>query len=126
MKFFLAIDGLTAEEDNATLEALLRATLAGLVDFSRIILMRTASDFDREAPGETAYDNLFTNKGGFLPSIVNIYIAGSAIVSGILSGWDTTFDAGIPGMFDMPYLYVIEFASNILKLPITLAMCSVL
>jgi purine nucleoside permease len=97
MKISFSIDGLTAEEDNATLEALLRATLASLVDFSRIILMRTASDFDREAPGETAYDNLFTNKGGFLPSLANIYIAGSAIISGILTGWDTVFDAGVPG-----------------------------
>lgn len=38
----------TAQEDNATLEVLLRAALAGLVDFSRIIVMRTASDFDRQ------------------------------------------------------------------------------
>lgn len=38
----------TAQEDNATLEAMLRAAVNKLVDFSRIIVMRTASDFDRE------------------------------------------------------------------------------
>lgn len=42
----------TAQEDNATLEALLRGAIANLTDFSRIIVMRTASDFDRPYAGE--------------------------------------------------------------------------
>jgi purine nucleoside permease len=41
----------TAEEDNATFEAMIRAHKAGRVDFARVILMRTASDFDRAPPG---------------------------------------------------------------------------
>ena len=48
----------TAQEDNATLEALLRGAAAKLVDFSRIIIMRTASDFDRPYPGESVLQNL--------------------------------------------------------------------
>jgi len=90
------IYGYTAEEDNATLEALLRAALAGLVDFSRIIVMRSGSDFDRPPPGLTAYDNLFTNVGAFLPSLANLYNVGSKIIAGVISEWDSTFDAGIP------------------------------
>ena len=42
---------LTAQEDNGSLEAMVRADKAGLMDFSRVILMRTASDFDRAPPG---------------------------------------------------------------------------
>ena len=42
----------TAQEDTATLEALLRGAIANLTDFSRIIIMRTASDFDRPYAGE--------------------------------------------------------------------------
>jgi purine nucleoside permease len=38
----------TAQEDNATLEVLVRAAAAGLVDYARAIIMRTASDFDRQ------------------------------------------------------------------------------
>jgi purine nucleoside permease len=87
---------MTAEEDNATLEALLRATLAGLVDFSRIIVMRSGSDFDRPPPGMSAYDNLFSDAGGFEPSLINLYNVGSLIAQGIVDGWDTTFEAGIP------------------------------
>ena len=52
----------TAQEDTATLEALLRGAIANLTDFSRIIIMRTASDFDRPYAGEVrspAFRNLF-------------------------------------------------------------------
>jgi purine nucleoside permease len=75
---------------------MLRATLAGLVDFSRIIVMRSGSDFDRQPPGLTAYDNLFTDVGAFLPSLANLYNVGVLIVEGIISNWDSTFEAGIP------------------------------
>jgi purine nucleoside permease len=37
-----------AQEDNATLEVLVRAAAVGLVDYSRALVMRTASDFDRQ------------------------------------------------------------------------------
>lgn len=60
---------MTAQEDNATLEVLLRAALHKLVDFSRIILMRTASDFDRPWPGLSPYDNLVVVEQGNLPPI---------------------------------------------------------
>ena len=86
----------TAQEDNGTLEVLLRAAKAGLVDFARAIVMRTASDFDRPYPGEAATTNLFwANQGGFEPSIQNIYIAGVKVVRGILDHWDSTFKAGV-------------------------------
>ena len=52
----------TAQEDTATLEALLRGAIANLTDFSRIIIMRTASDFDRPYAGEVcslAFPSLF-------------------------------------------------------------------
>jgi len=86
----------TAQEDNATLEALLRGAVTNLVDFSRIIIMRTASDFDRSYSIETDIFNLlFAEPGGFDPSIRNIYLAGVKVVEGILDGWDRTFKKGI-------------------------------
>ncbi|KAE9398870.1 NUP-domain-containing protein [Gymnopus androsaceus JB14] len=83
------------QEDNATLEALLRATLVGLVDFSRIIVMRTASDFDREYNGETAAANLFGEHPAFRPSVMNLYLAGVKVIEGILNGWKEQFEQGI-------------------------------
>ena len=86
----------TAQEDNATLEALLRGALNNLTDFSRIIVMRTASDFDRPFAGEADTENLlYANQGGFDPAIANIYLAGVKVVEGILQGWETTFFKGV-------------------------------
>ena len=86
----------TAQEDNASLEALVRTSAANLTDFSRIIVMRTASDFDRPFPGESVLDNLFyATQGGFEPAIKNIYLAGIRVVTGIINGWDEVFEAGV-------------------------------
>lgn len=87
---------MTAQEDNATLEAMLRAAVVGTIDFARIILMRTASDFDRPYPGTSVEFNLFySDQGGFVPAIANIYLAGTPVIKGILSGWQKTFLAGV-------------------------------
>jgi purine nucleoside permease len=86
----------TAQEDNATLEAMIRGAAAGLVDFSRIIIMRTASDMDRPYPGQAATTNLFwSNQGAFEPAVQNIYLAGVKVVEGIIGAWDTTFEKGV-------------------------------
>ena len=92
----------TAQEDNATLESLLRGALLNRTDFSRIIVMRTASDFDRPYIGESdsvadanTFNLFYANQGGFEPALKNIYLAGVKIVEGILNDWDNTFKKGI-------------------------------
>ena len=47
----------TQMEDNATLTALRRGADAGRLDFDRVAVLRTASNFDREPPGKTARSN---------------------------------------------------------------------
>ena len=87
---------MTAQEDNAILESLLRGALAERVDFSRIILMRTAANFDRPPPGITASQELlYIQQGGFGISLENIYIAGIKIVDDIMKNWDTVYKNGI-------------------------------
>ncbi|KAI4174205.1 MAG: hypothetical protein LQ346_008266 [Caloplaca aetnensis] len=87
----------TAQEDNATLEALLRGAVYNLTDFARVIVLRTASDFDRPYAGEPGTVNLFyANQGGFEPAVRNIYLAGVKVVQGILAQWETTFAKGVP------------------------------
>lgn len=54
----------TAQEDNATMESLLRGAAAHLVDFARIIVMRTASDFDRPYPGQSDLQGLLYEDPG--------------------------------------------------------------
>lgn len=87
---------MTAQEDNATLEVLLRAAIEGLVDFARIIVMRTGSDFDRPPADSSVYDHLLINdQDGFGIAIENIYYAGVEIVKGVLDGWNCTFKDGV-------------------------------
>lgn len=86
----------TAQEDNATGEVLLRAALAKLVDFSRLIVMRTGSDFDRPPLGESDLQNLvYVNQNAFEPSLQNIYLAGREVIKGITGGWKQTFERGV-------------------------------
>ena len=85
----------TQQEDNGTLGALMRGALTDRVDFSRIIIMRTASDFDRPFDGQSAAANLFVGAPGFVPSITNIHLAGVKVVQGIVAGWKETFEKGV-------------------------------
>lgn len=86
----------TAQEDSAMLEVFLRGAKAGLVDFGRIIVMRTAANFDRPPPDLSPYIEFFyRSSGGFGPSVANLALAGKPIVDGIVKGWNSEYKAGI-------------------------------
>ncbi len=85
----------TQMEDNATLTALKRGADAGLLQFDRIALLRTASNFDREPPGQDVGVSLSAKSGGFLPSIHNAYRVGHALTADILGRWDA-WSSGVP------------------------------
>lgn len=87
----------TAQEDNASLEAITRLDKAGLADFNRVILMRTISDLTRPPPSKSN-DTVgwFNNpeNGGASASYANLVIAGVPIVSDILQNWDDVYYSG--------------------------------
>ncbi|KAI0635324.1 purine nucleoside permease [Trametes polyzona] len=85
----------TQQEDNAILEALVRGARARLVDFSRVVLMRTASDFDRPHPGQSAAANLYLMSPGYAIAIRNIPAAGVPVVAGIVEHWEARFERGV-------------------------------
>ncbi len=78
----------TQQEDNATLNALTRGAQAGLMDLSRVAVLRTASNFDRPHPGQTAFESLSGNSGGFGPAIANLFLAGGPFVSDVVKHWE--------------------------------------
>ena len=82
----------TQQEDNATLTALQRGADMGRLDFSRVALLRAASNFDQEYPGETPAESLASNSGGFVPSVVNAWRVGSKLTNEILDNWDAWKD----------------------------------
>ena len=74
---------------------MIRAALLGLVDFARIVLMRTGSDFDRPPPGVDPIFHLTkAPQGGFLPAIQNILLAGRPFVDDVVKNWHT-YEGGI-------------------------------
>ncbi|KAK6510785.1 hypothetical protein TWF506_009881 [Arthrobotrys conoides] len=86
----------TQQEDNASLAVLVRAAAADLVDFGRVIILRTASDFDRAPPGvDELYHLLQAPQGGFAGAIANIYVAGVRFVNEIVTQWDGMYRVGI-------------------------------
>ncbi|QZO05287.1 purine nucleoside permease [Agrobacterium vitis] len=79
----------TQMEDNATLTALKRASEASRLDFNRILVLRTASNFDREPFGRTAIESLTSKSGGFMPSVTNAYKVGSRFADTVIDNWKT-------------------------------------
>lgn len=77
----------TQMEDNATMTALARADAAGRLDLSRVAVLRTASNFDRPAPGQSAIDSLRADSGGFGPATENAFRVGDALASEIIANW---------------------------------------
>ncbi|KAF7543874.1 hypothetical protein G7Z17_g10387 [Cylindrodendrum hubeiense] len=87
---------MSAQEDNATLEVLIRAAIEKLLDFGRVIVLRTGSNFDRPPPGRSDLEHLTdAQQNGFSIAIDNIFLAGSLIIKGIIEDWDCTFREGI-------------------------------
>jgi purine nucleoside permease len=85
----------TQMEDNASLTALRRGADAGLLNFERIALLRTASNFDREAPGKSPAESLAATSGGFGPSTANAYRVGAKLADDVIANWDA-WQKGVP------------------------------
>lgn len=101
----------TQQEDNASLEALIRAAMYGLVDFSRIVVMRTASDFTYSndyAGNKTVefFDDVY--QGGITASVVNLVYASKPFISDILDNFEL-YDSGIYG----PDNYIGDFFNSL-------------
>ncbi|MBB2177367.1 purine nucleoside permease [Gluconacetobacter johannae] len=83
----------TAEEDVGFMQALSLQAQAGRVDLNRVLLLRTASNFDMPPPGQTAADLLKSEASeggysGYLPSVVAAYQVGSVVVRELSRNWD--------------------------------------
>ena len=85
----------TQQEDNATIESLNRGAAAGRLDMARIAILRTASNFDRPHPMQSAYDSLKARSGGYPASTANLFNVGSIVVNDIVSRWER-WKGGVP------------------------------
>jgi purine nucleoside permease len=90
----------TAMEDTGTLQSLSWLARTGKVDLQRVMVLRTASNFDQQRPGITAPESLAETKVGsytaYLPSLDAAHRVGSVVVRELVRGWSRWRDR-IPG-----------------------------
>jgi purine nucleoside permease len=87
----------TAMEDTGTMQALTFLDAAGRADKRRVLVLRTASNFDQQRDGITAAESLAETKIGsyigYLPALDAAHRVGSAVVQALVRGWAKYRDA---------------------------------
>ena len=82
----------TAMEDTGTLQALTFLDKAVRVDRNRVLVLRTASNFDQQRPGITAAESLAETKigqyGAYIPALEAAWRVGRTVVAKLTSHWD--------------------------------------
>ena len=93
-KYFTRGEGnfmVTAMEDTGTLQALTLLDHAGRADLQRVLVLRTVSNYDREAPGATAAESLKQladgNYAAFNESLEAAERVGDNVVRDIVEHW---------------------------------------
>jgi purine nucleoside permease len=86
-------------EDTGTLQSLTFLAQAGRVDFNRVLVLRTVSNYDREPPGTNAADSLKSMVGGnysaYFPALEAAELVGDKVVRELITHWAED-EAAIP------------------------------
>jgi purine nucleoside permease len=80
-----------AMEDSGTMQALTFLSQAGKADLQRVLVLRTVSNYDREAPGVAAAESLqemvSRNYSAYLPALEAAQTVGDKVVRDIVEHW---------------------------------------
>ncbi len=81
----------SAMEDTGTLQSLQFLAAAGKTDWSRVLVLRTVSNYDQQPRGMSAADSLAHQRVGtysaYLPSLEAAYTVGHVVVNELLTHW---------------------------------------
>src|SRR6516165_10343164 len=82
---------IAAMEDSGTMQALTFLANAGRADLARVLVLRTVSNYDREAPGSTPAESLkglvFGNYSAYMPALESAQIVGDKVVRYLVEHW---------------------------------------
>ena len=82
---------IAAMEDTGTMQALTFLASAGRVDLQRVLVLRTVSNYDREAPGSTPADSLkglvMGNYSAYMPALEAAQTVGAKVVHYLVEHW---------------------------------------
>ena len=87
---------MTEMEDSAFMGAIRRLEAMHRVDSNRVMVLRSASNYSQQRPGQTAIESASTRHPGEVLAFESAYLCGSTVLHNILAHWDTTY-AKIPG-----------------------------
>ncbi len=83
-------------EDTGTLQSLTWLARAHKVDIDRVLVLRTASNYDQQRAGLTATESLaetkITKYGAYMPSLDSAYRVGHVVVDSLVANWAQTRD----------------------------------
>jgi purine nucleoside permease len=88
---------MTDMEDHGLAGALTRLAKMGRVDFQRVLVLRTGSNFSMPPTGQSAADSMVAEYAGMLPALEAAYRVGSPVVHALVQGW-----AGFEGKAPAP------------------------
>ena len=81
----------SAMEDTGTLQSLNFLAKALRIDYSRVMVLRTVSNFDQQRPGLTAAESLAEQRvskyGGYMASLESAYAVGHVVVDTLVQNW---------------------------------------
>jgi purine nucleoside permease len=80
---------MTDMEDQGFASALRRLDGMGRVDFQRVMVLRTGSNYCMQAPGMSVNDSLHNEYTGYIASLEAAYRTGSTVVHELVRNWDT-------------------------------------
>jgi purine nucleoside permease len=83
-------------EDTGTMQSLTWLAHAHRLDINRVLVLRTASNFDQQRPGITAAESLGETKvrqySAYLPALDSAYRVGHLVVDNLVANWANTRD----------------------------------
>jgi purine nucleoside permease len=83
--------GICGMEDTGTMQALTWLARAHKVDAERVLVLRTASNYDQQRPGITAAESLGETKVGkysaYMPALEDAYRVGHVVVDSVVANW---------------------------------------
>jgi purine nucleoside permease len=87
---------MTEMEDSGFMAAIARLAAMHRVDADRVLVLRTASNYSEENPGQTALESVSAPYSDARAALESAYLCGSTVLHSILAHWDVTY-AKIPG-----------------------------
>jgi purine nucleoside permease len=74
-------------EDHGIVNALTRLAAMGRVDFARVLVLRTGSNFTMPPAGQSAADSMVAEYAGEIPALEAAYRVGSPVVHALIGHW---------------------------------------